>query len=610
MKIQKKISLAFSILMAAVSLYVSAIFYERTLSAHFEDLRRNVKELATAATLLIDADKHTKVAENFDSSIPEYQELRRQLINFRKSQPRIKYVYTMVASTETDKFKFVIDGSEPTDEDGDGKISPEEDVTPPGEDYDVSEFPEMKNSLVLGVADADKKLSSDKWGTFLSGYAPIKDSGGKTIGIVGLDITADTILKEQRAFQIRIAAIFLSAMLLTFFVSSIVSRRLTRPIKKLIEGARIIGEGNFNHKIEVKSRDEIEQLAHSMNEMAQNISDKLTKLSILNKVSENLASSIELQKALKTSLDIVFELTGASTGLILLADNTESRVEIAISEGVHKPKFVEDDAFIGHKRFATRLGENFREWIKKPENNQVWNIEELKKIPEAATAVEWLDATECNYIAPLIFKDSIRGFFLYSNKLEGSRDFLKTLFYQITMAIENARLYYSAVTDGLTGLYIRRYFQLTLEQEFQRARRYDRKFSLLMIDIDHFKSINDTYGHQQGDAVLKEVAKILRYQTREVDLVARYGGEEMSVILPETNLEGAMLTAEKIRSTVERYQFPGGLKVTVSIGAAYCDKNYPPDKEALIKLADDALYRAKETGRNKVVAAQAATAPS
>jgi len=603
MKIQKKISLAFSILMAAISLYVSAIFYERTINAHFEDLRRNVKELATAASLLIDAEKHQKISQTFDASLPEYQELRNKLIEFRKSQPRIKYAYTMVASTEPDKFKFVIDASEPRDEDGDGKISPEEDITPPGEDYDVSEFPEMKNSLLEGKADADKKLSSDKWGTFLSGYAPIRDANNKVIGIVGLDITAETIIKEQRAFQIRIAIIFLSAIILTFFVSSIVSRRLTRPIQKLIEGARIIGSGDFNHKIIVKSKDEIEQLAQSMNEMAENISDKLSKLKILNKVSENLSSSIELQKALKTSLDIVFELTGASTGLILLADNTESRVEIAISEGVTKPKFVDDDAFIGHKRFTTRLGENFREWVKKPENNQVWSIEELKKIPDAAPAVEWLDATNCNFIAPLIFKDSLRGFFLYSNRLEGSKDFLRTLFYQITMAIENARLYYSAVTDGLTGLYIRRYFQLTLEQEFQRARRYDRKFSLLMIDIDHFKSINDTYGHQTGDAVLKEVAKILKYQTREVDIVARYGGEEMSIILPETDLEGALLTAEKIRSTVERYQFPDGLKVTISIGAATCDKDFPQDKETLIKLADEALYKAKEGGRNRVVAA-------
>jgi diguanylate cyclase (GGDEF)-like protein len=250
------------------------------------------------------------------------------------------------------------------------------------------------------------------------------------------------------------------------------------------------------------------------------------------------------------------------------------------------------------------MSEGFRDWVKLPASNIPLSVEELNKHPAAGEAAQWLDATGCAYIVPLIFKDNLRGFLLYSGKLEGSRDFLRTLFHQITMAIENARLYHSAVTDGLTGLYIHRYFQIQLDQEFRRMARHGRVFSLLMTDIDHFKKFNDTYGHQTGDAVLKGVAGILQNHTREMDIVARYGGEEMAVILPETDAAGALRAAEKIRFAVEQYAFSGGgVKVTISIGAATATPKGPADKETLIKMADEALYRAKEGGRNKVVAA-------
>ncbi|MDI6757902.1 MAG: diguanylate cyclase, partial [Endomicrobiia bacterium] len=492
MKIRKKISIVFSLFVAAVSLYVSAVFYERSMKAQTEDLRRNLTELAISASLMLDGDTHAKAYASGDMTSPEYLRIRDILRRFKKEIPRARYVYTMVKGDRPGVYKFAIDASEPLDENGDGKITSDEDITPIGEDYDASNFPEMLSAF--DGATADRKLTSDKWGSFLSGYAPIYDSSGKAVAIVGLDVTARTIVAELRALQIRIAAIFLSGVIMALFFSRLISKGLTRPIQKLIDGTKILGGGDFSHKIHIDSKDEIEFLADAMNSMGDNINDKLQKLSTLNKVSETLASSIELDKALKSSLNIVFELTSSPAGLILLTDNSENRVKIAISEGVRPPKIVEDDAFIGHKKFDTRLSEIFREWIKLPANNTAHGIDELKKIPEAAEAVEWLDAAECGYIAPLIFKDTLCGFLLYTNKLEGPGDFLKTLFYQITMAIENARLYYSAITDGLTGLYIHRYFQLQLEQEFQRARRYGRFFSLLMVDIDHFKKINDTFG--------------------------------------------------------------------------------------------------------------------
>lgn len=160
-----------------------------------------------------------------------------------------------------------------------------------------------------------------------------------------------------------------------------------------------------------------------------------------------------------------------------------------------------------------------------------------------------------------------------------------------------------SIRDGLTGIYNRRELEKRLHQECQRARRYHRPLSVLMLDIDHFKNVNDRYGHQAGDEVLITVADLIQLNVRPVDVVCRYGGEELAVILPETNAEGASTAAERIRSTVEDSitATPQGdmVHVTVSIGLA----TFPRDGDtaaSLIHAADQALYVAKQEGRNLV----------
>jgi len=158
-----------------------------------------------------------------------------------------------------------------------------------------------------------------------------------------------------------------------------------------------------------------------------------------------------------------------------------------------------------------------------------------------------------------------------------------------------------STTDALTKLYNRRYLMARLEEEARRARRTDRPFSMLMIDVDHFKKYNDTYGHQAGDDVLAGVSAILQECVREVDCAARYGGEEFVIVLPETPAEGAIDVAARIRSRLAAEMFPGG-KVTVSLGIA----EFPADGETpefVLRAADAALYRAKREGRDRVVRA-------
>ncbi len=174
----------------------------------------------------------------------------------------------------------------------------------------------------------------------------------------------------------------------------------------------------------------------------------------------------------------------------------------------------------------------------------------------------------------------------------------------VAIALETTRLFQQAVYDGLTGLYVRRYFDLRLSEEENRIKRYGGKLAILITDIDHFKKFNDQYGHQQGDTVLRETAEILKKSVRKsLDAVCRYGGEEFVVIMPDTDLAGATVVAERIRQRCQEHDFPGAdrpLKVTLSGGLAYMDQDtHVPGKE-LLERADSLLYKAKKGGRNQI----------
>lgn len=167
---------------------------------------------------------------------------------------------------------------------------------------------------------------------------------------------------------------------------------------------------------------------------------------------------------------------------------------------------------------------------------------------------------------------------------------------------QNILLRELSVVDELTGLRNRRYFDRTMSYEMDRVRRYDRNLSLVMIDVDHFKRINDTYGHDVGDSVLKAVARLLEESVRKSDVASRYGGEEFGLVLPETRAVGAYHVAERVRSSVEAAVIEG-MRITVSVGVATASPEWSGDVMGLVRAADQALYRAKREGRNRIVVA-------
>jgi diguanylate cyclase (GGDEF)-like protein len=214
---------------------------------------------------------------------------------------------------------------------------------------------------------------------------------------------------------------------------------------------------------------------------------------------------------------------------------------------------------------------------------------------------------------PLLDQDTLLGILVVIGRQDMLFDERDELFWnslgdQMATAIGNARLYqnakYSSITDGLTGLYNRRYFQERLISEESRSKRHRHPFSIIMLDIDHFKNYNDTCGHPTGDKALTIIAQLVKAEVRDIDIVARYGGEEFSVILTETDKAGAWKVAERIRKKVADHKFPHGQmqpqkRLTISLGVSCFPQDADNYKDA-VERADEALYMAKKLGRNRV----------
>lgn len=245
-------------------------------------------------------------------------------------------------------------------------------------------------------------------------------------------------------------------------------------------------------------------------------------------------------------------------------------------------------------------------------------VESVILAPEEAEGAKIITDPEAFYLFQSKAKEvkkreNVWGGFIFYGKTvkdlsENEKAILELILEQAFVMVENAYLYekirLKSVTDELTGLYNRRYFFERLKEEYERTKRYSElEFSVIMLDIDHFKKINDTYGHMAGDAVLKQLARIMKNSIRSADIAARFGGEEFIFILPQTSLKGGVQFAERLRKTVEKYKFQAlghEIPVTISLGVSSYHNKLPYTLDEIIKNADEALYRAKASGRNKV----------
>ncbi|HOK00955.1 MAG TPA: sensor domain-containing diguanylate cyclase, partial [Spirochaetota bacterium] len=234
-------------------------------------------------------------------------------------------------------------------------------------------------------------------------------------------------------------------------------------------------------------------------------------------------------------------------------------------------------------------------------------IEEL--MGEDEETAELFSILKPEIVIPLFSKNALNGLIFMSRKIMETpytaKDilFLEKLSKFASIAVENSRLYRMATIDRMTGLFIHHYFKERLAEELKRAERNKKDLTLLMLDIDHFKRVNDTYGHLNGDTVLKIIASIIHQNIRVFDMASRYGGEEFAVILTDTDEELGLKIAERLRAKVEEADFDLNgtkIKVTISIGVAQFNPEVDDSADSIIARADMALYQAKNTGRNRV----------
>ncbi|HPT44454.1 MAG TPA: diguanylate cyclase [Candidatus Rifleibacterium sp.] len=348
------------------------------------------------------------------------------------------------------------------------------------------------------------------------------------------------------------------------------------------------------------------QQFETLREKNYDLARKVRELAIINEVSKAVSFMGDLGRTLDAILSRGVQVLNAQRGsLFLLDDKYEELVEKSVIFGVEGDAQIDQALKQQFKSGIGIAGEVFN-------SGKPRLIQNVKKDKSFAFRDSERDSIRTMICVPLMIKDSAIGVMNVVNRREGrfNEEDLQTaltMANQAAVVIEKARLYNLATIDGLTGLVVRRHFQAKIEEEYRRARRYNKPLTYLMTDIDHFKKFNDTYGHQTGDMVLREVARIVRGSVRDTDIAARYGGEEFAVILPETEPEGAMLFAERLRQSVEAAVFEGptgGLQVTISVGVCSMPVNQPESATEMIKMADDALYVCKRNGRNRVERAE------
>lgn len=295
-----------------------------------------------------------------------------------------------------------------------------------------------------------------------------------------------------------------------------------------------------------------------------------------------------------------YENTSTIQAIRLMRDNNSDSIIMIDDEHKAIGIFTTKD-FINLINLSASLQEPISKYMTKP----VYTLSEHSTISEA---IDFIRDKHFKRIVVTNENDEITGILTQKELLRIIYnkwiDFIKEEGDRISKMNEELlskanKLEEKASFDFLTKLYNRRKFNSFLEYEISKANRYkEQHLSLMLVDIDYFKNVNDTYGHLVGDNILQEVSKILTICSRDTDIVARWGGEEFVLMLPQTNIEQAYLVAQKLRATIEKHKFDDVKHITCSIGISQFHKN--EDKDTLFKRVDEALYKAKRSGRNRV----------
>jgi diguanylate cyclase (GGDEF)-like protein len=426
------------------------------------------------------------------------------------------------------------------------------------------------------------------------------------------------VLTPSAAFSERIAnnrlliALLVGLFILLALISAaFVSRALTGQIATFLAAARRLSRADFQQLVPLQGNDEFAELGREFNDMSAQLEAKMEEVEhkrqelaeTIRRVGDALATGLDRHGVVALAVRQAVDACDAEVGRALpLARGAFAGCEVGDLGGELERAIetAERDVFairsdVGPELLGALDGDERAERTRRAVSAHGEGVHALSiGLRSLVDGPEYLGAISiARHGAPFTREEE---------------DLLEYLAGQAVVSIENASLHEAverqAVTDELTGLANVRAFLSTLDREIERGRRFDTPLGLIMLDIDDFKRVNDGYGHQQGDEVLAQVAAVVREETRELDTAARYGGEELAVVLPQTDAAGAELLAERMRAAIESLQVPrvgggGALSVTASFGVAAMPEG-GLERSGLIAAADAALYAAKRGGKNRV----------
>jgi diguanylate cyclase (GGDEF)-like protein len=477
--------------------------------------------------------------------------------------------------------------------------------------------------LNIEVVQSGTKLAAAGQGKGRSRFQQVQTAPLPPVSVGVFDDVDSSALNSSRAL---IAGILLVFLLFALASSVFVIRALQGQIGDFLVAAERLGQGDFSNPVPVHGNDEFANLGREFNKMSGELEAHIAEIErkreeleeAIRRVGQAVGAGLDREGVVALVVRTAIEACGAEAGRALPIDPKRMEyVEFGLEdEGSERLR----EGLVAAEREAFQIDPDIgRELLaslepadgqplpqRRPSSAQLSFVHGMALPMRARIA----GGSDIDFVGVISIARRGREF------TEQERDLFGYLAGQATLSIENVDLHETiqeqAITDELTGLFNVRQFHSRLDNEIERAERFGTPLSLVMLDIDKFKSVNDTYGHQQGDRVLVEVARVLRRLSRDVDLPARYGGEEMAVVLPQTDLGGAELGAERMRAAIENMQIQrldggGLLPITASFGVA----SFPAqaaDKTSLIAAADAALYRAKRGGRNRVERAEAEAA--
>jgi diguanylate cyclase (GGDEF)-like protein len=331
----------------------------------------------------------------------------------------------------------------------------------------------------------------------------------------------------------------------------------------------------------------------------KDLESRIMQLRALNDISKHIGESLDIDKTLTVIVSQIASLINCSRITIMLLDPEKAYLTIKAAKG-----FPEEGASL----VKVKVGEGISGYVAaQGEPVFITNIEEdhrFKKMNSEQYFAKSLISV------PLKIREEVIGVINVNNKLDNDLftiddcDILMTISYNAAIAIENSRRYEEAkslaIKDALTGLYNQAHFWRVFDMETERSKRYKNSLCLVIIDVDNFKKVNDTYGHQKGDMVLAEVGEVLSRSTRKLDILFRYGGDEFIVLLTETDMDGAKIISERLRTKIEDHCFStpalNDLKITFSLGVSQYKKDL--SQKGFFENADKVLYQAKQKGKN------------